>query len=73
MTCTMCWPKDSRGEAIHEVVCAAGHNIGWLVRAIARLKFRMICYFLPLVAFIAQPARKSPTQEPLIAGNDMGD
>ena len=30
-----CWLAGSLGDAIHAVLCAAGHNIRWLLRAIA--------------------------------------
>ena len=32
-----CWLKGSDGDALHAVLCAAGFNIRWLMRAIARL------------------------------------
>jgi IS5 family transposase len=30
------WLKESQGDALHAVLCAAGFNIRWLLRAIAR-------------------------------------
>jgi len=32
-----CWLKGSEGDALHAVLCAAGFNIRWLMRAIVRL------------------------------------
>jgi transposase, IS5 family len=32
-----CWLKGSSGDALHVVLCAAGFNLKWLLRAIARL------------------------------------
>ncbi len=32
-----CWLKGADGDALHAVLCAAGFNIRWLLRAIARL------------------------------------
>ena len=32
-----CWLKGPDGDALHAVLCAAGFNIRWLLRAIARL------------------------------------
>jgi transposase, IS5 family len=32
-----CWLKGSEGDALHAVLCAAGYNIRWLLRAIVRL------------------------------------
>jgi hypothetical protein len=32
-----CWLQGSKGDALHAISCAAGYNIRWLLRAIARL------------------------------------
>jgi transposase, IS5 family len=32
-----CWLQGSTGDALHTISCAAGYNIRWLLRAIARL------------------------------------
>jgi transposase, IS5 family len=32
-----CWLKGSLGDAMHAVLCAAGYNLRWLLRAIAKL------------------------------------
>lgn len=32
-----CWLKGSSGDALHAVLCAAGFNLKWLLRAIVRL------------------------------------
>ena len=32
-----CWLQGSLGDALHALSCAAGYNIRWLLRAIARL------------------------------------
>jgi IS5 family transposase len=32
-----CWLQGEQGDAIHAVLCAAGYNLRWLMRAIARL------------------------------------
>ena len=32
-----CWLQGSLGDALHAISCAAGYNIRWLLRAIARL------------------------------------
>jgi hypothetical protein len=31
-----CWLQGSLGDALHAVLCAAGYNLRWLLRAIAR-------------------------------------
>jgi IS5 family transposase len=33
-----CWLQGAIGDALHAISCAAGYNIRWLLRAIARLK-----------------------------------
>ena len=40
-----CWLQGAIGDALHALSCAAGYNIRWLLRAIARLG--------PKVAFFA--------------------
>ena len=32
-----CWLQGAVGDALHALSCAAGYNIRWLMRAIARL------------------------------------
>ena len=32
-----CWLQGALGDALHALSCAAGYNIRWLLRAIARL------------------------------------
>ena len=32
-----CWLQGAAGDALHAVLCAAGFNIRWLLRAVARL------------------------------------
>ena len=32
-----CWLQGSLGDALHTIACAAGYNLRWLLRAIARL------------------------------------
>lgn len=35
-----CWLKGSEGDALHAVLCAAGYNLRWLLRVIARKGLR---------------------------------
>ena len=35
-----CWLQGALGDALHALSCAAGYNIGWLLRAIIRLGLR---------------------------------
>lgn len=52
-----CWLKGQTGDALHAVLCAAGHNIRWLLRAMTRLGLRGL--FLRLLALTALIARAS--------------
>lgn len=37
-----CWLKGTTGDAIHAVLCAAGYNLRWLLRAIVRLGIKPV-------------------------------
>ncbi|NBU45784.1 MAG: hypothetical protein EBS37_17245 [Betaproteobacteria bacterium] len=37
-----CWSKGALGDALHALCCAAGYNIRWLLRAIARGALRRL-------------------------------
>ena len=53
-----CWLKGAQGDALHAVLCAAGYNIRWLLRAIARLGRRslfLVVSFAGWVAVITHP------------------
>jgi len=41
-----CWLQGALGDALHALSCAAGYNIRWLLRAIARLQLRAAFYAL---------------------------
>jgi IS5 family transposase len=45
-----CWLKGAEGDALHAVLCAAGFNIRWLLRAIVRLG--LVAVFLRLLAWV---------------------
>lgn len=51
-----CWLKGSEGDALHAVLCAAGFNIRWLLRAIARLGLKGLFFALTLMTFISRQA-----------------
>jgi len=38
-----CWLQGATGDALHAVLCAAGFNIRWLLRAIAARGLRAVC------------------------------
>lgn len=49
-----CWLKGQTGDALHAVLCAAGFNIRWLLRAIVRLGLKGL--LLRLIALLVQLA-----------------
>jgi len=55
-----CWLKGDEGDALHAVLCAAGFNIRWLMRAIARLGLAAVLLRLSLFAFLARVAWPMP-------------
>ncbi len=44
-----CWLKGQTGDAVHAVLCAAGYNLRWLLRAIARLGLKARFFALLLL------------------------
>lgn len=46
-----CWLKGSEGDALHTVLCAAGYNLRWLLRAIARKGLKAL--FAPIWALLS--------------------
>lgn len=59
-----CWLKGAEGDALHAVLCAAGFNIRWLLRAIAKMGLAALLLALTwlavFVATLARPALRSP-------------
>lgn len=41
-----CWLKGQTGDALHAVLCAAGYNLRWLLRAIVRLGLAPVFFVL---------------------------
>lgn len=56
-----CWLNGARGDAIHTVLCAAGYNLRWLMRAVRRGRIRrLFCAFtLALANRVATAAQRS--------------
>jgi IS5 family transposase len=48
-----CWLKGQTGDALHAVLCAAGYNLRWLLRAIVRLGMRLVFFILALLRWLA--------------------
>ena len=49
-----CWLKGALGDALHTISCAAGYNLRWLLRAIAKLGIGPA--FLCLLQMVLLPA-----------------
>ena len=69
-----CWLVGSMGDALHAVLCAAGFNLRWLMRAIARLLAKELSWASILAALRvvlswigATPADSRRTTLPLLA------
>lgn len=52
-----CWLKGAVGDALHTISCAAGYNLRWLMRAVARLGIGPI--FLRLLQALLQRTKPS--------------
>lgn len=53
-----CWLKGANGDALHVVLCAAGFNFKWLLRAIARLGLFAPEYLYTLLQGLIHLTRK---------------
>jgi IS5 family transposase len=55
-----CWLRGATGDALHAVLCAAGYNLRWLLRAMTRLGLRALLlrlgFVAPWVRFLAAPS-----------------
>ncbi|WP_304053208.1 transposase, partial [Nitrosomonas communis] len=47
-----CWLQGKLGDALHAVLCAAGYNLRWLLRAIVRLGLKAVFLRLLLIQLI---------------------
>ena len=57
-----CWLRGATGDAVHAVLCAAGYNLRWLLRAIVRCRLKPL--FLRLRAGRCQVARSAAIPPP---------
>ena len=63
-----CWLQGAVGDALHALSCAAGYNIRWLLRAIARLGLGgLFCAFFGVLTWVLTSlhARLAGTRAPL--------
>ena len=49
-----CWLQGQLGDALHTVLCAAGYNLRWLMRAIVRLGLKALLLRPQFVLFLAR-------------------
>ena len=62
-----CWLKGSLGDALHAVLCAAGYNLRWLMRAMLRLGLKAVflrLLWLALIAFVIAEERETDSSCP---------
>ena len=57
-----CWLQGALGDALHAISCAAGYNLRWLLRSIARLGIEAV--FLRLLQSASSPRRATATPCP---------
>jgi IS5 family transposase len=60
-----CWLQGAIGDALHAISCAAGYNIRWLLRAIARLKVGA-AFLCPSFAMVMARLRPASTPGSII-------
>ena len=51
------WLKGSEGDVLHPVLCAAGYNLRWLMRAIARLGLKALFALWILLGMLGRVVR----------------
>ena len=57
-----CWLQGALGDALHALSCAAGYNLRWLMRAIARLGIEAL--FLRLLCAVSSQQRGADASSP---------
>ena len=62
-----CWLAGAQGDALHALSCAAGYNIRWLLRAIARLDLRAVFLRLHSLTAVAQRGACAGAAQPWVA------
>lgn len=48
------WLRGAEGDVLHPVLCAAGYNLRWLLRAVARLGLTALCALCMLVGMLGR-------------------
>jgi IS5 family transposase len=66
-----CWLAGATGDALHAVLCAAGYNIRWLLRAITRKGLQaLLAALIGLWRMLAHSGRIDPSQGAGLAGHE---
>jgi IS5 family transposase len=58
-----CWLQGQLGDALHAVLCAAGYNLRWLLRAMVRLGLKALLLRPLFVALLAAFLRANPLRQ----------
>ncbi len=56
-----CWLAGSIGDALHTMLCAAGYNLRWLMRAVARLGLKGFFALIALILCFSTPISLNST------------
>ena len=56
-----CWLQGTTGDALHAVLCAAGYNLRWLLRAMVRLGLKALSLRPGFMARLLRFLRSSPS------------
>jgi hypothetical protein len=60
-----CWRKGQTGDVLHAVLCAAGYDLRWLLRAIARMGIKPVFFALALLRLFTGLVEKTIGRLPL--------
>ncbi len=67
-----CWLPGSLGDALHTVLCAAGYNLRWLLRAMVRLGLTALLLRPLFLALLGAIMRTNPFQRIQASGFSFG-
>lgn len=57
-----CWLRGELGDAMHAVLCGAGYNLRWLMRAVQRLGLKALLLCLQLGAMMRAVFQLAPAR-----------
>jgi IS5 family transposase len=67
-----CWLKGSLGDALHAVLCAAGYNLRWLMRAMIRLGLKALLLRPEFVSRLVALLRREVGQPGMALADRIG-